>query len=190
MQYENTSSSFLVRLSDVEDLDAWAEFFRRYGGLIQGFLTRAGVRPVDRDDIAQEVTLSLFRALPNFEYDREKGRFRAYLKTVVLRTAARHAQRIVEVPSAEPLDASVESHLEALWEREWRRHHVRVALAQVSSDLSQRERIAFDRYVVAGATAASAAAASGLPIDRVYRVRWKAMKRLSELIENQIEGEA
>jgi RNA polymerase sigma-70 factor (ECF subfamily) len=189
MQDHATRSSLLLRLSDPADVDAWADFSQRYGGLIRAVLSRAGVNAVDRDDVAQEVTLSIFRAMPNFRYDAEKGRFRAYLKTVVLRAAARNARKSAPTVGSGMPDPEVEDQLEEVWEREWRRHHVREALAVVSAELPDGERIVLERYVVAGAPAQQVAHESGWSVDRVYRVKWKLMQRLSEIITRRVEEE-
>jgi RNA polymerase sigma factor (sigma-70 family) len=40
------------------------------------------------DDIFQETVFCLLKNMPNFEFDQERGKFRAYLKTIVLRRVA------------------------------------------------------------------------------------------------------
>ena len=128
--------------------------------------------------------------MPGFRYDAKKGRFRAYLKTVVLRAAARHGQKAKRALGGEPpFVLASNDQLEAFWELEWRRHHVRRAIAQVTAEIPEQERLAFERYVIAGAGAIATAEETGLTVDRVYRVRWKVMRRLSEIIEGQIEEE-
>ena len=63
-----THASLLLRLRDDADGGAWNEFLDRYGELIRGFARRRGLQSADCDDIAQDVLLSLSKALPNFQY--------------------------------------------------------------------------------------------------------------------------
>ena len=85
----STHTSLLARLSDGVDPSAWKEFHDRYSDLILGFAHRYGLQSADRDDVAQEVLLSLSKAMEGFTYDPAKGKFRSYLKTVTLRTIFR-----------------------------------------------------------------------------------------------------
>ncbi len=47
------------------------------------------MQPADCDDLVQDVLLALSKAMQNFEYDPQKGKFRAYLKTVTLHSISR-----------------------------------------------------------------------------------------------------
>ena len=88
-----THASLLIRLRDGADSAAWKEFHERYGELIRGFARRRDLQAADCDDVAQEVMLSLSKAMPGFRYDPCKGKFRSYLKTVTLRAIFRKTQQ-------------------------------------------------------------------------------------------------
>jgi RNA polymerase sigma-70 factor (ECF subfamily) len=62
---------------------AWAVFHARYRGVILGWCLRRGLPPDGAEDLAQDVLLKLFQRLPQYRHDPARGRFRAWLKSVV-----------------------------------------------------------------------------------------------------------
>jgi len=187
-----TSPSLLLRWAEGIDPEAWQEFSDRYGGLIRRVLAERGVQPSDRDDIAQDVLISLVKAMPGFEYDPARGRFRSYLKTVVIRALARrHRRRKAPPPLGldpemiEPADEA----FELIWERQWRRYHLRRAWARLDAEFSDLDRAIFDAYAIQGLRAQSAADAYGVTVDRVYRIKSVILARLSRVVEEQVAEE-
>ena len=80
-----TSRILLERIQDLDDHQAWSEFYQFYWELIIGWARMNGCSDAMAQDVFQETIVSLIKNLPFFEYDDEKGRFRSYLKTIVLR---------------------------------------------------------------------------------------------------------
>ena len=67
------------------DEEAWREFCVFYWDVITGWARRMGCSDAVAKDVFQETIVSLMRQLPKFDYDLKKGRFRAFLKTIVKR---------------------------------------------------------------------------------------------------------
>ena len=84
-----THVSLLARLSDEADRTAWHDFCSRYGEMIRHFARQQQLQPADIDDVLQDVLVALTRSMPGFRYDPAKGKFRSYLKTVVVRVVYR-----------------------------------------------------------------------------------------------------
>lgn len=83
---ENRTSKILLdRIQDLDDQEAWSEFYQFYWQLIIGWAKLNGCSDTMAQDVFQETIVSLIKNLPFFEYDSEKGRFRSYLKTIVIR---------------------------------------------------------------------------------------------------------
>lgn len=189
----STHASLLERLAEGVDPTAWAEFQRRYRDLIRGTARRCGLQPADCDDVAQEVCLSLSKAMSRFAYDPAKGKFRSYLKTVVLNTISRKRR---QKPTAQALPGDVEDPrcdadpgAAAAWDDEWKQYHVRRAMDRLMPTVSGRDRIAFVRYAMQGNSAAQTAEELQLTMDQVYQIKSRILKRLSELIAEQIDEE-
>lgn len=62
----------------------WERFYAQYSGVIRNFVRGRGLDEHSADDVVQETVMVLVRELPKFKYDPERGKFRAWLKTVVL----------------------------------------------------------------------------------------------------------
>lgn len=189
-----THASLLLRLSEGSDKGAWVEFFDRYSELIRGFARRQNVPPTECDDILQDVLVALTRSMPGFSYDPAKGKFRSYLKTVVLRAIFRRSrQKSGNVP-LENVEAIVsrqsgDDATEALWETEWRQYHLRLAMKSISIEFSPADRHAFERYAVAGDDARNTADSLGISVDQVYQAKSRILRRLEEIIEQQVAEE-
>jgi len=189
-----THASLLMRLSEGADKAAWVEFFDRYSELIRGFARRQNVSPTECDDILQDVLVSLTRAMPGFSYDPARGKFRSYLKTVVLRAIFRRSRQTLGNVPLESVEALVseqagEDATEALWETEWRQFHLRLAMKTISAEFNPLDREAFERYALAGDDARVTADSLGISVDHVYQAKSRILRRIEALIEAQVAEE-
>jgi RNA polymerase sigma-70 factor (ECF subfamily) len=189
-----THATLLARLAEGPDSAAWDEFWRRYGDLVRGFASRQGLQPSDCDDILQEIMMKLVQSMPGFTYDPARGKFRSYLKTIVLRAIFQRFPQKRRFRSVEDIDAAVDAagcdlEIEETWETEWRRYHLRQAMRSIEVEFSAKDISAFQAYAVDGNDVQTTAAALGLTTNQVYQAKSRILKRLSELIERQIEEE-
>ena len=193
MDTPSTRATLLERLRDGQDVDAWREFYDLYQELVLAVARRWGLQSSDCDDVLQETLARLARALPEFRYDPGRGRFRSYLKTTVtsvIVTRLRQTRRGTGVQALEnhhePADPG---DVDEIWETEWRRHHVRMAMRRVRNEFSERDIDVFDRYAVRDGDATEIAQASGLSVDQVYQIKSRIARRISTLIDEQIARE-
>lgn len=189
-----THVTLLNRLAESRDRAAWDEFCARYGTLIRGFSRRYGLQPADVDDVEQDVLFSLSKSLPNFTYDPAKGKFRSYLKTVVIHAAQRKllqklsGARLEDVESstrAQAADAGVDEK----WEAEWRQYHLGRAMRTVRAEFSEADLEAFDRYALAGEEPRRVGEDLGLSVDQVYQAKSRITRRLAVLVADQVSEE-
>ena len=185
-----THATLLVRLADGVDPDAWADFQRRYGDLIIGFARRYGLQASDCDDVAQDVLLALSQSMSDFRYDPARGKFRSFLRTLTMRTIFRRLRQKkasgvqYNIEAAES-DAAADDQVEALWEDEWQRYHVRQAMARLEADFNEQDRMAFAHYAMQSMSAADTASALDMSVDQVYQAKSRILKRLTELVAEQ-----
>lgn len=188
----STHVSLLVRLRAAGDAAAWQEFHDRYADLIRGFARRQGLQPADCDDIVQEVLLRLSGALPGFAYDPARGKFRSYLKTIVVRTiATRFSQKTPAslVGQADSACAASSEAEDAVWEVEWRRYHVRRALQRIRAEFNSADLRAFEEYGIAGRAVAQVAEELGMSAAQIYQAKSVILRRLCSQVEQQVEEE-
>ncbi len=189
-----THSALLARVSTGET-SAWREFCDRYSELIRAFCRRQGLQHADCDDVEQEVLLALSKAMPGFQYDPAKGKFRSYLKTVVLRAIYRRARQklgaaLLDVDEATHVaGASADTGIDEHWELEWRQHHLRQALRACASEFNEADMNAFEQYAIRGRDASEVAQALGMSVDQVYQAKSRVLRKISALIEQQIADE-
>lgn len=189
-----THATLLARLSDGSDATAWQEFHARYAELIHRFARGRGLQASDCDDILQDVLLSLSKSMPEFRYDPTKGKFRSYLKTVVLHAISKRIRQSRASTSLETLgdavhESSSDPSAEELWEMEWRQHHVRHAMKIMETEFKGTDLEAFRRCALQDHEPASVARELEISVDSVYQAKSRILKRLSAVIGAQVADE-
>jgi RNA polymerase sigma-70 factor (ECF subfamily) len=193
-----THVSLLTRIAEGADPGAWLEFCDRYSELIRGFCRARGLQAHDVDDVHQDVLLALTKRMPSFEYDPARGRFRSYLKAVVLHAIARRVfqkrggaglQDLHEAALAEATRVAGQDDAEAQWESEWRQHHLRTAMRVIESEFNESDRLAFVAYAIEGRSPAEVGASLGVSVDSVYQAKSRILRRLTALIDQQVGEE-
>lgn len=177
--------------------EAWAEFQARYGELIRRFAMRRGLQAADCDDVLQDTLVALGKSMPGFEYDPQRGNFRSYLKTVVSRVIFKKLRQnnpdsTLPVNGADGARRGVpntDPAMETIWESEWRRYHLQLAMRTIESEFNEADRAAFTQYALEGHDARDTAELLGLTLDQVYQAKSRILKRLSAVIEQQVAEE-
>ena len=75
---DSSDISLAIRLQG-GSLGAWAEFVELYGPLVESWSARAGLSKAAREDVAQEVFLSVHRSIGKFDSTRKGATFRGWL---------------------------------------------------------------------------------------------------------------
>jgi len=75
-----TRASLLIRVRDPADQAAWQEFVEIYRPLILRLARHKGMQRADADDVAQQVLLSVAKAVEG--YDPQRARFRTWLHRI------------------------------------------------------------------------------------------------------------
>ena len=183
-----TRASLLSRLQDWGNEEGWREFFLAYWRLIYNFARKAGLEDADAQDVVQETMLAVSKAMPDFRYDRSRGRFRAWLLTVVRTRLANHWERqgrrqrletAVQHKGAE--DAS--SDLEKCWEDEWNKRVVSSALERLRQRTQGRQFLFFDMVERQGIAVDKAASATGFNVAHAYVIRHRLRRMLREEVK-------
>jgi RNA polymerase sigma-70 factor (ECF subfamily) len=183
--------TLLQRVASGHDAAAWTEFADRYGSLIRGFARRQNLQPAECDDVVQAVLLALSQSMSGFHYDPERGKFRSYLKTIVLRTIFRDSRQNHPVVSLDSFESDTTGSAEAEdhWEAEWRQYHLRRAMLTVRQEFREQDYAAFDAYAIRGLDVSEVAATFDLSVDQVYQAKSRILKRLSQVVATQVDEE-
>jgi RNA polymerase sigma factor (sigma-70 family) len=123
-----TRPSLLLRLRDMDDAEAWSDFVRLYTPLVSGHCLRCGLQEADAADVAQEVMRIAAQAMPEFQYDSQRGKFRGWLLQTTrfrlhkfFRRQRRAPQPASETAMQGFLNQEAGADDEARWEAEYRR---------------------------------------------------------------------
>jgi RNA polymerase sigma-70 factor, ECF subfamily len=183
-----TSLSLLDRLKAAPpDASDWNRLHGIYLPLIQRWLARVPGLGDESADLAQEVLIAVFRALPRFDRRRE-GSFRAWLRQVTVSKvrryrAKRHRQPSVGIDGADGFLERLSDPNDDLareWDRDHDCHVTQKLLTAVESDFSQTTWNAFLRFGIDGLPAARVAKELGLSENAVILAKSRVFKRLRE----------
>jgi RNA polymerase sigma-70 factor (ECF subfamily) len=183
-----TPPSLLFRLRATPgNADAWRQFDDIYRPLLTGWLRRYSLQEHDVADLVQEILQAVCRELPHFHYDPARGRFRGWLRQIMVNRLrefwrARKRDRSFVEPLVEQLQ-DPGSDLSQRWDREHDQHVLQVLLAQLEPDFEAPTWQAF-RRLMAGEEPKAVAAALGLSVNAVFLARSRILKRLREAAQD------
>lgn len=180
-----TSVSLLHSLRTNPDSVVWSQFVDRYEGLIKNWCRAWGLQEADRDDVTQDVLLSLSKAMREFRYDPSQS-FRAWLKTVTRNAAGsfgKKSQRpgkgsggstIVKIMSSLEAQDDLSKRLEDEYDGEL----TELAILRVRMTVKPRTWQAFQLTAIDGRSGAEVAKELNMQVSHVYVAKSELMKAL------------
>ena len=193
-----TRATLIQRLKNWQDQSSWQDFFDTYWKLIYGVARQGGLTEPEAEDVVQETMISVAKHMPTFKYDPAIGSFKTWLLNMTrwritdqLRkrgpafaashsaaddtaTGTRTVERVIDPASRD---------LEGLWDAEWEKNLLVVAVAKVKRRLDPQKYQIFDLYVNKAWPPEKVAAALGVSVDQVYL----AKHRTTELIKAEVK---
>jgi RNA polymerase sigma factor (sigma-70 family) len=190
----DTPPSLLIRLRNRDDRGSWQQFFDQYWRLIYSFARQSGLAASDAEDVVQEVVTEVYKALPTFGYERTKGTFRAWLRTITQHKIADYLRKMVHRRTARPVSLKADpaaadpadSLAEQVWERYWRRNLVQVCLDRVREEVEPKTFQAFQLYTLDGWSAKETAEFLGLSVASVYAAKSRVAERVRHWWDKEV----
>lgn len=180
-----TRASLLIRVKDPRDTQAWSEFYELYGPLLYRFARAKGLGHDDAEDVRSTCYEQIVRQICHFDYDKQKGGFKAWLRTLVCRRVI-DLLRKHRVPIAESHDLKTAHNPDLapdqLWEQHWKQQHLRYVVDRVRQDVSAQTFSAFQALMEEGATVSEVCSRLGMNANQVY----KAKSRVLELVRERM----
>jgi RNA polymerase sigma-70 factor (ECF subfamily) len=175
-----THASLLARLRDPRDHDAWSRFLAQYGPLIDGYARRRGLTRSEAEEVRDACLEVLARKIPDFDYDPARGGFKAWLYRIAsfkvvdaLRLRRRRGETLDEACVVDPSPG-----IDAAWEDEWRREHLRAGLEEVRKRVPVRVWQVFALIAHEGCTIDDVCLRLQLAPGQVYRARAQVLAHL------------
>jgi RNA polymerase sigma-70 factor, ECF subfamily len=192
---DQTRSTLLMRIRDPADAGAWGEFVALYEPLLTAYVQHRGLGAEDVRDVVQDVFARLVRRLPEFQLDRDRGRFRTWLWQVCQRTLIDWARRRRRQSRAEeawlrrlsesppPRDSDSDPH--------WAKLHHRRVLAFALERVRARSRpttwACFERHVLHRIPSAEVASELGVSANAVDINCSRVLERLRRFCAEHLE---
>lgn len=192
-----TRQSLLSKLKDWNNQDSWRQFFNSYWRLIYALARRAGLDDQNAQEVVQETIISVAKEMPDFQYDRKKGAFKSWLRTITRRRISDHLRKVYrqedkslsnEFCLEKAKEIADESSTDLLWEEQWREHVARTATERVKGKVKPEQFQIFDLYVLQRWPASKVAKALGVSMAQVYLARHRIgslLKKEIHIVESQ-----
>lgn len=189
-----TSLTLLRRIGDASDSAAWEQFVDRYAPKIFSWCKRNLLQDSDAADVTQEVLTKLVTTMASFQYDRNRGTFRGWLRTVTTNTIRDIGRRrktvqldnsttcpFDRIASPESVDALTESI-----EQTYRNEILEQASQIVQLRVQPKTWKAFELSSHQNLSAAQTAEKLNIKISDVYVSKSRVLKLLKEVV-SQLE---
>lgn len=191
-----TRATLIQRLKDWQDQASWQEFFDTYWRLIYGVAVKRGLNEAEAQDVVQETMFAVAKHMPGFKYDPAIGSFKAWLLNMTrwrITDQLRRRQTLTEyheTTDAGESDASREQNspqappeFEQLWDEEWEKNLLDVAVDKARRRLDPRQYQIFDFYVNKEWKPERIAQTFAVSVNQVYL----AKHRVTEAIKHEVE---
>ena len=185
MEYK-TRLTLMERLKNSGDEKSWDEFNNIYRRYIYSIVKSMNVPESKIDDLIQDVLLSVWKALPGFEYNNGKGRFSSWLATITVnKVKSSHLQKSRQLnreqKAYEQQEDPIGNEFEILIDREWAAFLTQSAWENIKESLSDTMRECFE-YFMDGLKVKEIAEKLNLPDNTVSVYK----KRVSTVMKREI----
>ena len=189
-----TRSSLIQRLKATINGESWEEFFHTYWELIYNVARRAGLSEADAQDIVQETVLKVHNSLDRFEYNRKRGTFKGWLRTVTRSRLNDFFKKQQRRPALnQPLEAigaelqNLEDpegpEIEKIWDEEWSKNLIQSALNRTKKLTSPKQFQIFKCHYIDEWTVRETCRTLGVNAAQVYMAKQRVGKIFREAIE-------
>ncbi len=176
-----TNKTLLQRVKDADEV-SWEEFYRTYSRLIWVCGGDFHFSEDERIELIQMVMIEVFKSQATFQYDRSKGRFRNYLKKIILHQALRLRKSRMTLCAADQPEEPDDDGFEKDWQEEWETHVLNEAMELLRQRMEPLTLQIFELYAIQGRDAGEVAKMLGVNINMVYIAKSRGTAILRQTI--------
>ena len=187
MNYDwNTKQTLIQRAQNPDDQQAWGDFVSYYESFVKMVLGKSGIPTSEEDDLVQTILLKVWKGLPNYEYRKEKAKFRTWLSTIIRNTVITHLNKMKGEDGKRDnyqgmIDKVSESSIEDIIEQEWYDYIAGIAMEKVKGAFSGQAINVF-KLSLQEKNAKEISDLLGLTENTVYSLRSRVKRRLKQEI--------
>lgn len=187
-----TRVSLIKRVSNPGDSDAWTEFVGIYEPVLVSYIRASdrcrGLDDSDVDDLVQTVFIKLFRTLPRFTLDRQRGRFRTFLYRMTLNAMidylrARRHRTTVAAPLEELPDRDMPEEPDCQWSEHYRQaifDRVARQIREETCTTNPKKWICFEEHCLKDRPAKDVADELGISTALVYQNTTRVLQAIRQ----------
>ena len=195
-----TRKSLLNKVRNGDEV-SWQEFYDAYKPLILLCGSDCGLTYDENAELVQQVMCEIFQKDIVGKYDPDnipehlvfkdtpaQGRFRHYLRKIIRYQAIKiynkrhHAESIDDENS--PVNAiPTEDQWEKVWDNEWYKHLLNMALAELKGRVQPDTFVAFEMYAIQNRCVEEVAKFLNLSVSSVYTAKSRCITALKEIIK-------
>ena len=188
-----TRQSLIARLQNWDDQKRWQEFFETYWQLIYHVACRAGLKDDEAQEVVQETCIAVAKNVT--KYDAKQGPFKSWLLNMARwritdqfrRRPKNRMERGVDdtrdTATLDRLPGDGEAAFERVWDEEWQRSVLDIALARLKRKVSSEHYQIFDCVAFKGWGAPKTAKTLNVSLPQVYLVK----HRLKGMLKKELE---
>jgi len=189
-----TRWTLIGRLKNWDDHEGWRDFFDTYWKLIFGVARKSGLTPDEAQEVVQETVISVCKTIKQFKADAAHGSFKSWLlrltrwrildqvrkrpDAVLAREhhpGQKEGEEASETPTEERISDPAGNALDAIWENEWQRNLISVALEKLERQTNTSHYQIFLLHVIKQHSAEEVSSMVGVEKDQVYLVKHRLL---------------
>lgn len=187
-----TRASLLIRIKDPSDSMAWRDFDAIYRPMLHRFATLRGLDHSAAEDVVQHCMVAIHEHIRGFEYDPKKGRFKAWLRTMVNnRIRNLHRNRHEDEAKTQDFKRGQDRELspDEAFDKVWMEEHLRHAMQDLRREAGDTTYAAFTAYAIDARPVEEVCKEFDLSANQLYKIKWRLTQRLSEMMK-ELLGES
>lgn len=188
--WPETNESLILRVKDPADAASWSDFLAIYRPVVVRMARGRGLQHADADDLAQQVFLSVAKAIDDWLPDADQPPFRVWLASISRNAIINALTR--RRPDVAGGSTSVQEMLRDLPERdeettqqlmeESRREAMRWAADEIRNEFTEVTWAMFWLTSIEGKSVAEVASLQHKTPGAVYMARYRVMQRMKEKV--------
>lgn len=183
-----TRPSLLRLLGSELDQNAWKQFTELYSPVIYRYCRRKGLQEADALEVLQDVLLQVYQYIAAFDYDPDRGRFRAWLQSVTHSRLCRYWKKTAKRKECTGHDQQLEqAQASDEFNTEMVAHVTQLALEQIRNDFQADTWAAFEQTWIEQKSVTDVAQKLGRSVGWVYVAKSRVLKRLTKRITQYID---
>ncbi len=185
-----TRESLLLQIRSQDNREAWEEFVEIYRPVVYGVAISRGLQHADALDLVQTVFVSVANAIPRWEKQDKRTRFRHWLLRVAKNATINAVTRrppdralggdsmLPDIANQVEWEAPNEYELDLEYQRQLYLRAAELVRAKVTED----NWLAFELTAVQGVSIPAAAQDLGKSVGSIYAARSRIMNQLASIV--------